>query len=194
MQTFTDKTVNSSTTTQPFLLVSNVAKEYPSPEGVYTVLDGVKLQVNEGEFVCIIGHSGCGKSTLLNMVAGFSSPSRGQVLLQDKEVKEPGPDRMMVFQNYSLLPWKTAFENVYIGVNSVYPEKSQAEKVKIVEENLSLVGLTEAAQKKPPQLSGGMKQRVAIARALAIRPQVLILDEPFGAWMRSPKRNYRKNC
>jgi nitrate/nitrite transport system ATP-binding protein len=115
------------------------------------------------------------------MVAGFSSPSRGQVLLQDKEVKEPGPDRMMVFQNYSLLPWKTAFENVYIGVNSVYPEKSQAEKVKIVEENLSLVGLTEAAQKKPPQLSGGMKQRVAIARALAIRPQVLILDEPFGA-------------
>jgi nitrate/nitrite transport system ATP-binding protein len=115
MQTFTDKTVNSSTTTQPFLLVSNVAKEYPSPEGVYTVLDGVELQVNEGEFVCIIGHSGCGKSTLLNMVAGFSSPSRGQVLLQDKEVKEPGPDRMMVFQNYSLLPWKTAFENVYRG-------------------------------------------------------------------------------
>ena len=181
MQTFTDKTVNSSTTTQPFLLVSNVAKEYPSPEGVYTVLDGVELQVNEGEFVCIIGHSGCGKSTLLNMVAGFSSPSRGQVLLQDKEVKEPGPDRMMVFQNYSLLPWKTAFENVYIGVNSVYPQKTQAEKVKIVEENLSLVGLTEAAQKKPPQLSGGMKQLVAIARALAIRPQVLILDEPFGA-------------
>lgn len=180
MQTFTDKTVNSSTTTQPFLLVSNVAKEYPSPEGVYTVLDGVELQVNEGEFVCIIGHSGCGKSTLLNMVAGFSSPSRGQVLLQDKEVKEPGPDRMMVFQNYSLLPWKTAFENVYIGVSSVYPQKSHAEKVKIVEENLSLVGLTEAAQKKPPQLSGGMKQRVAIARALAIRPQVLILDEPFG--------------
>ncbi len=181
MQTFTDKTVNSSTTTQPFLLVSNVAKEYPTQAGVYTVLDGVELQVNEGEFVCIIGHSGCGKSTLLNMVAGFSSPSRGQVLLQDKEVKEPGPDRMMVFQNYSLLPWKTAFENVYIGVSSVYPEKSHAEKVKIVEENLSLVGLTEAAQKKPPQLSGGMKQRVAIARALAIRPQVLILDEPFGA-------------
>ncbi|MDJ0543971.1 MAG: nitrate ABC transporter ATP-binding protein, partial [Microcystis sp. M53601_WE4] len=181
MQTFTDKTVNSSTTTQPFLLVSNVAKEYPTQAGVYTVLDGVELQVNEGEFVCIIGHSGCGKSTLLNMVAGFSSPSRGQVLLQDKEVKEPGPDRMMVFQNYSLLPWKTAFENVYIGVNSVYPQKTQAEKVKIVEENLSLVGLTEAAQKKPPQLSGGMKQRVAIARALAIRPQVLILDEPFGA-------------
>jgi len=115
------------------------------------------------------------------MVAGFSSPSRGQVLLQDKEVKEPGPDRMMVFQNYSLLPWKTAFENVYIGVSSVYPQKSHAEKVRIVEENLSLVGLTEAAQKKPPQLSGGMKQRVAIARALAIRPQVLILDEPFGA-------------
>jgi nitrate ABC transporter ATP-binding subunit len=181
MQTFTDKTVNSTASPQPFLLVSNVAKEYPTQEGVYTVLDGVDLQVNEGEFVCIIGHSGCGKSTLLNMVAGFSSPSRGEVLLQDKAIKEPGPDRMMVFQNYSLLPWKTAFENVYIGVNSVYPEKSHADKVKIVEENLSLVGLTEAAAKKPAQLSGGMKQRVAIARALAIRPQLLILDEPFGA-------------
>jgi nitrate ABC transporter ATP-binding subunit len=181
MQTFTDSPVISTQNKQPFLLVSNVSKEYPTQEGIYTVLDGINLKIYEGEFVCIIGHSGCGKSTLLNMVAGFSTPSNGQILLQDRAIKEPGPDRMMVFQNYSLLPWKTAFENVYIAVNSVYPDKSHADKVKIVEEHLAMVGLTDAAGKKPSQLSGGMKQRVAIARALAIRPQVLILDEPFGA-------------
>ncbi|MEG3439159.1 nitrate ABC transporter ATP-binding protein [Pannus brasiliensis CCIBt3594] len=181
MQTFPSAVVNSSENQSPFLLVSDIVKEYPTQDGVYTVLDGVDLQVSEGEFVCIIGHSGCGKSTLLNMVAGFSRPTRGEILLQNQEITAPGPDRMMVFQNYSLLPWKTAFENVYIAVNSVYPDKSHADKVKIVEEHLSMVGLTEAANKKPAQLSGGMKQRVAIARALAIRPQVLILDEPFGA-------------
>jgi nitrate ABC transporter ATP-binding subunit len=181
MQTITNAPVNSLEHKPPFLLVSDVSKEYPTQDGVYTVLDGVDLQVKEGEFVCIIGHSGCGKSTLLNMVAGFSAPSHGQITLQEKAITEPGPDRMMVFQNYSLLPWKTAFENVYIAVNSVYPEKTHADKIKIVEEHLAMVGLTEAAAKKPAQLSGGMKQRVAIARALAIRPQVLILDEPFGA-------------
>jgi nitrate ABC transporter ATP-binding subunit len=181
MQTITNAPVNSLEHKPPFLLVSDVSKEYPTQDGVYTVLDGVDLQVTEGEFVCIIGHSGCGKSTLLNMVAGFSAPSHGKITLQEKAITEPGPDRMMVFQNYSLLPWKTAFENVYIAVNSVYPEKTYADKIKIVEEHLAMVGLTEAATKKPVQLSGGMKQRVAIARALAIRPQVLILDEPFGA-------------
>jgi nitrate/nitrite transport system ATP-binding protein len=181
MQTIPNAPVNSLEQKPPFLLVSDVAKEYPTADGVYTVLDGVNLTVREGEFVCIIGHSGCGKSTLLNMVAGFSTPTRGEVALQDKPITAPGPDRMMVFQNYSLLPWKTAFENVYIAVNSVYPEKPRAEKVKMVEEHLAMVGLTEAADKKPAQLSGGMKQRVAIARALVIRPQVLILDEPFGA-------------
>ncbi len=166
---------------QPFLTIDQVSKVYPTPNGSYTVLEGVDLTVCEREFVCIIGHSGCGKSTLLNMVAGFNHPTTGTVKLQNQAISEPGPDRMMVFQNYSLLPWKTAFENVYIGVNSVYPEKPKAEKIALVEEHLAMVGLSEAAQKKPYQLSGGMKQRVAIARALAIRPQVLILDEPFGA-------------
>ncbi len=165
----------------PFLTIKDVSKIYATPNGDYTVLDGVDLTVHEGEFVCVIGHSGCGKSTLLNMVSGFNTPSSGQVKLQDQEITEPGPDRMMVFQNYCLLPWKTAFDNVYIAVNSVYPNKSKEEKTTIVNEHLAMVGLTEAAQKKPAQLSGGMKQRVAIARALAIRPQVLILDEPFGA-------------
>jgi nitrate ABC transporter ATP-binding subunit len=170
-----------STQHKPFLIVENVSKVYPTPNGPFTVLEGIDLTVNEGEFVCVIGHSGCGKSTLLDMVSGFRKPTTGEVRLQGKRITRPGPDRMVVFQNYSLLPWKTAFENVYLGVHSVYPEKSRAEKVAITRENLALVGLEEAANKKPGQLSGGMKQRVSIARALAICPQVLILDEPFGA-------------
>ncbi|MBD2211655.1 ATP-binding cassette domain-containing protein [Nostoc linckia FACHB-104] len=164
-----------------FLVIEGVSKIYPTPEGPYTVLDGVDLKVREGEFVCIIGHSGCGKSTLLNMVAGFNTPSEGIVLLQDQPITEPGPDRMMVFQNYCLLPWLSVFDNVYLAIDSVFPKKSQAEKRAIAREHLAMVGLTEAADKKPSQISGGMKQRVAIARALSIRPQVLILDEPFGA-------------
>jgi bicarbonate transport system ATP-binding protein/nitrate/nitrite transport system ATP-binding protein len=164
-----------------FLVIEGVSKIYPTSEGPYTVLDGVDLKVREGEFVCIIGHSGCGKSTLLNMISGFNTPTDGVVLLQDQPITEPGPDRMMVFQNYCLLPWLNVFENVYLAVDSVFPKKTQAEKRAIVKEHLAMVGLTEAADKKPSQISGGMKQRVAIARALSIRPQVLILDEPFGA-------------
>ncbi|ABA24141.1 Nitrate transport ATP-binding subunits C and D [Trichormus variabilis ATCC 29413] len=167
--------------TDNFLVVEGVSKIYPTPEGPYTVLDGIDLKVREGEFVCLIGHSGCGKSTLLNMISGFNTPSEGVVLLQDKPITEPGPDRMMVFQNYCLLPWLSVFENVYLAVDAVFPHKPQAEKRAIVREHLAMVGLTEAAEKKPSQISGGMKQRVAIARALSIRPQVLILDEPFGA-------------
>ncbi|BAB72569.1 nitrate ABC transporter ATP-binding protein [Anabaena sp. FACHB-709] len=167
--------------TDNFLVVEGVSKIYPTPEGPYTVLDGIDLKVREGEFVCLIGHSGCGKSTLLNMISGFNTPSEGVVLLQDKPITEPGPDRMMVFQNYCLLPWLNVFENVYLAVDAVFPNKPQAEKRAIVREHLAMVGLTEAAEKKPSQISGGMKQRVAIARALSIRPQVLILDEPFGA-------------
>ncbi len=165
----------------PFLEIEGVSKVYQTPTGPYTVLDGVNLTVHEGEFICLIGHSGCGKSTLLNMVAGFSQPTDGEVRLQGKQVSEPGPDRMMVFQNYALLPWLTAYENVYLGVDSVYPNKPNGEKKAIVQHHLEMVGLTDAADKKPSQLSGGMKQRVAIARALSIRPEVLILDEPFGA-------------
>jgi nitrate/nitrite transport system ATP-binding protein len=168
-------------TGEPFLVVDEVSKVYPTPKGPYTVLEGVNLKVYEGEFVCLIGHSGCGKSTLLNMVAGFSQPTDGLVTLQGKRITEPGPDRMMVFQNYALLPWLTAYENVYLGVDSVYPNKSESEKKNIVREHLDMVGLMDAANKKPSQISGGMKQRVAIARALAIRPEILILDEPFGA-------------
>jgi nitrate/nitrite transport system ATP-binding protein len=164
-----------------FLVIEGVSKIYPTPEGPYTVLDGIDLKVREGEFVCIIGHSGCGKSTLLNMISGFNTPTDGVVLLQDQPITEPGPDRMMVFQNYCLLPWLNVFENVYLAVDSVFPKKTQAEKRAIAREHLAMVGLTEAADKKPSQISGGMKQRVAIARALSIRPQVLILDEPFGA-------------
>jgi bicarbonate transport system ATP-binding protein len=115
------------------------------------------------------------------MVSGFAFPTDGEVRLQGKSITKPGPDRMVVFQNYALLPWRTAFENVYLAVHAVHPNKSQAEKRAIVREHLAMVGLSEAADKKPPQLSGGMRQRVSIARALAIRPKVLILDEPFGA-------------
>jgi nitrate ABC transporter ATP-binding subunit len=182
MQTLTNPiAVNSRTADQPFLLIEEVSKVYPTKKGDYTVLEGVNLSVKEGEFVCVIGHSGCGKSTLLDMVSGFNTPTSGEVLLNGKAITKPGPDRMVVFQNYCLLPWKTAFENVYLAVNAVYPDKSKEEKISITNDNIKLVGLEEAANKKPGQLSGGMKQRVSIARALSIRPEILILDEPFGA-------------
>jgi nitrate ABC transporter ATP-binding subunit len=171
-------------TQSPFLIVDNISKVYPplSKDGdPYTVLEGVNLTVQQGEFICVIGHSGCGKSTLLNMVSGFSKPSTGEVRLKGLPIGKPGPDRMVVFQGYALLPWLTVFENVYLAVNAVYPEKSQAEKSQVVKEHLAMVGLGDAMEKKPPEISGGMKQRVAIARALSIRPEVLILDEPFGA-------------
>ena len=170
-----------SQTSTAFLSIENVSKVYNTAKGPYPVLDGVNLQVAEGEFICIIGHSGCGKSTLLNMVSGFNQPTEGTVKLKNETITQPGPDRMMVFQNYCLLPWKSAYENVQLAVNSVYPQKSKEEKTELIQHYLEMVGLTEAAQKKPHQLSGGMKQRVAIARALAISPEVLILDEPFGA-------------
>lgn len=169
-------------TQPPFLIVDNVSKIYNLPKGgTYTVLENVNLKIEKGEFICLIGHSGCGKTTLLNMISGFAKPSIGEVRLQGETIDSPGPDRMVVFQGYALLPWLTVFENVYLGVNAVHPEKSKAEKSQIVKEHLAMVGLADAAEKKPPQISGGMKQRVAIARALAIRPEVLILDEPFGA-------------
>ncbi|MDX2232539.1 MAG: nitrate ABC transporter ATP-binding protein [Leptolyngbyaceae cyanobacterium bins.349] len=182
MQTLTTPQLSTSAPVQSaFLEVENISKVYPTPQGEYTVLDGVNLSIQEGEFVCVIGHSGCGKSTLLNMVAGFVQPSSGEVRLNGKTITRPGPDRMVVFQNYSLLPWKTAFENIYLAVNAVYPDKSKKEKIDVVRAHLAMVGLEDAAHKKPKQLSGGMKQRVSIARALSIYPDILILDEPFGA-------------
>lgn len=164
-----------------FLDIRGVSKVYETAKGPFTVLKDIDLSVNEGEFICLIGHSGCGKTTLLNMVSGFSAPSSGSVRLRNKPISEPGPDRMVVFQGYALLPWLSAFENIYLAVDAVHPKFTKAEKIARVRENLALVGLTLAADKKPDQLSGGMKQRVAIARALSIRPEVLILDEPFGA-------------
>ncbi|MBE9167786.1 ATP-binding cassette domain-containing protein [Pleurocapsales cyanobacterium LEGE 06147] len=171
----------SPTTSTAFLEFDSVSKVYPTAMGSYTVLEDINLIIEEGEFICIIGHSGCGKSTLLSMVSGLTKPTTGEIRLKNQLITQPGPERMVIFQNYSLLPWKTAYENVYLAVEQVYKHKSRQEKKEIVLEHLELVGLTEAANKKPAQLSGGMKQRVAIARALAIRPEVLIMDEPFGA-------------
>jgi bicarbonate transport system ATP-binding protein/nitrate/nitrite transport system ATP-binding protein len=171
----------SSPTSADFLEFDGVAKIYPTAKGSYTVLEDVNFSVKEGEFICVIGHSGCGKSTLLSMVSGLNKPSMGEIRLRNQPITKPGPERMVIFQNYSLLPWKTAYENVYLAVEQVYKHKSRHEKKEITLEHLELVGLSEAANKKPAQLSGGMKQRVAIARALATRPEVLIMDEPFGA-------------
>ncbi|WP_164920966.1 nitrate ABC transporter ATP-binding protein [Thermosynechococcus vestitus] len=167
--------------TESFLRLEQVSKVYPTRNGPFTVLTDITLDVQAGEFICVIGHSGCGKTTLLNMISGFVRPTTGEVRLKGQPIKEPGPDRMVVFQNYALLPWLTAAENVYLAVDAVWPEKSRPQKMAIVREHLAMVGLAEAANKYPAQLSGGMKQRVAIARALAIRPEILILDEPFGA-------------
>jgi nitrate ABC transporter ATP-binding subunit len=180
MQTVPSSPV-ASALVAPFLEIDQVSKVYATPNGPFTVLENVELTVAEGEFVCVIGHSGCGKSTLLDTISGFGQPTTGEVRLQGKPITRPGPDRMVVFQNYSLLPWKTAFENIYLAVHAVYPEKPKAEKREIVRQHLAMVGLEDAADKKPHQLSGGMKQRVSIARALSIYPQMLILDEPFGA-------------
>ena len=167
--------------TAPLLRFEQLGKVYPTPAGPYPVLENINFDVNQGEFVCVIGHSGCGKSTLLNMVSGFATPTSGQVLLNGKPIEKPGPDRMVVFQGYALLPWMSAYYNVYLGIDSVKPNLPEHEKREIAMEHLEMVGLAAAAEKKITQISGGMKQRVAIARALAIRPDVLILDEPFGA-------------
>ncbi|MEI6829345.1 MAG: nitrate ABC transporter ATP-binding protein [Synechococcaceae cyanobacterium ELA445] len=166
---------------EAFLRFEGVTKVYPTAKGPYPVLDPINMGVNQGEFMCVIGHSGCGKSTLLNLVSGFATPTEGRVVLHGNTITKPGPDRMVVFQGYALLPWFTAYQNVYLAIDSVKPNLPEREKREITREHLAMVGLTEAADKKILQLSGGMKQRVAIARALAIRPEVLILDEPFGA-------------
>lgn len=165
-----------------FLEVDHVDKVFPLANGGrYIALKNINLELKQGEFVCLLGHSGCGKSTLLNIVAGLDKPTQGGIILENKQVKEPGPDRMVVFQNYSLLPWKTVRQNIALAVNQVYGKKSAQERSAIVEEHIDMVNLRQAADKRPSELSGGMKQRVAIARALAIRPKLLLLDEPFGA-------------
>ncbi|MFQ3618947.1 MAG: nitrate ABC transporter ATP-binding protein [Cyanobacteriota bacterium] len=165
-----------------FVAVDQVEKVFSlSGGGQYVALKGIDLEIRKGEFVSLIGHSGCGKSTLLNMIAGLDLPTDGVVTLEGQRVSRPGPDRMVVFQNYSLLPWLTVRENVALAVDEVLTDLPKAERREIVEQHINLVGLQHAADKPPAQLSGGMKQRVAIARALAIRPKLLLLDEPFGA-------------
>ena len=163
------------------LEISYVSKIFETKRGPYHALKDVRLKVNPGEFVSLIGHSGCGKSTLLSIVAGLIPSSTGGVILEGKEIDGPGPDRGVVFQNHALLPWLSAHENVALAVDAVFPELTQAERRGRAEHFLEMVGLKEAMHKRPSELSGGMKQRVGIARALAMRPKVLLLDEPFGA-------------
>src|SRR4051812_13559627 len=164
-----------------FVDISGVHKLFGSGKSRYHALAGVDLRIAKGEFVSIIGHSGCGKSTLLNLVAGVYLPTTGSVAVNGKEVTEPGLDRAVVFQSHSLLPWLTVLENVQVAVDSVYPEKSKEFRLEEARKYVEMVHLTAHAGKKPGQLSGGMKQRVGIARAFAADPQVLLLDEPFGA-------------
>ncbi len=166
---------------QPYLEFSDVTKVFPTPKGDFVAVEGVNLRVQEGEFISIMGHSGCGKSTLLNMVAGMSRCSRGGISLKGREIVAPGPDRMVVFQNYSLLPWMTVFDNIHLAVKTCRKELNRAEKKAEVEKYIELVGLSHASGRLPRELSGGMQQRASIARALAVHPQVLLLDEPFGA-------------
>jgi nitrate ABC transporter ATP-binding subunit len=161
--------------------IENVTVSFKSSQGLYTAIEDISLTVKKGEIVSLIGHSGCGKSTLMNTISGMVIPTGGQVIANGREVKSPGPDRGIVFQNYSLLPWLTVFQNIYEAVDSALKGKSVSEKKEIVEENLKMVNLWEHKHKLPGHLSGGMKQRVAIARAFAINPSILLLDEPFGA-------------
>ncbi len=155
---------------------------FPTPNGPFTALKGINLKIEDGEFVSLIGHSGCGKSTVLNVVAGLYEASRGGVILNGKEVNQPGPERAVVFQNHSLLPWLSAYQNVELAVKQVFANtKSKAEIKEWIEHNLKLVHMDHAMDKRPDEISGGMKQRVGIARALAMEPEVLLMDEPFGA-------------
>lgn len=164
------------------LNIDHISMEFPTPTGPFVALDNVDLVIEKGEFVSLIGHSGCGKSTVLNVVAGLYQATTGGVILDGKEVNEPGPDRAVIFQNHSLLPWLTAYQNVELAVKQVFGKsKSKAEIKQWIEHNLHLVHMDHAMHKRPGEISGGMKQRVGIARALAMQPKVLLMDEPFGA-------------
>src|SRR6187549_2466669 len=166
----------------PYLKLDHIDKVFTRGNASTEVLKEINLTINKGEYVSIIGHSGCGKSTLLNIVAGLTTTTMGCVLLEGREVNAPGPDRAVVFQNHSLLPWLTVRENVGLAVDKVFSgRKSRAERREWIEYNLSLVRMNAAADKRPSEISGGMKQRVGIARALAMEPKILLLDEPFGA-------------
>ncbi|NEW93495.1 ABC transporter ATP-binding protein [Rhodopseudomonas sp. BR0M22] len=167
---------------QPYLKLDYIGKTFTRGAVTTEVLKDVCLDIARGDYVSIIGHSGCGKSTLLNIVAGLTRATVGGVLLENREVNSPGPDRAVVFQNHSLLPWLTVYQNVQLGVDKVFAKtKSRAERHDWTMHNLNLVQMAHAKDKRPSEISGGMKQRVGIARALAMEPKVLLLDEPFGA-------------
>lgn len=166
--------------TPTMLEVKDVKKAYPTPKGDFVVLEHLDFKVGKGEFITVIGHSGCGKSTLLSMVAGLNDITAGQILLDGAPVNGPGPDRGVVFQSPSLFPWMTALENVMLGVKQVFPHGSKKEREDICKYYLDKVGLSQAFHKKASELSQGMCQRVGIARAFALRPKMLLLDEPFG--------------
>lgn len=164
------------------LELTNVGIDFPTDKGLFRALQNVNLKIAKGEFVSLIGHSGCGKSTVLNIVAGLHQATAGGIILDGREVNEPGPERAVVFQNHSLLPWLTCYENVELAVRQVFRrQKTRAEMRDWIEHNLALVHMTHARDKRPGEISGGMKQRIGIARALAMQPKVLLMDEPFGA-------------
>jgi nitrate/nitrite transport system ATP-binding protein len=165
-----------------YIEIQGVEQRFRTAKGSFLALRDINLQVAKGEFITLIGHSGCGKSTLLNLIAGLSTPTQGALLCAHREIKGPGPERAVVFQNHSLLPWLTCHENVYLAVERVFaPTEGKAQLRARTEAALALVGLAAAAQKRPGEISGGMKQRVGIARALSMEPKVLLMDEPFGA-------------
>lgn len=165
-----------------YIEIQGVEQTFKTKKGTFPALRGINLTVAKGEFVTLIGHSGCGKSTLLNLIAGLTVPTEGVLLCADREIAGPGPERAVVFQNHSLLPWLTCFENVYLAVERVFSATETKAQLKArTDAALAMVGLTPAAQKRPGEISGGMKQRVGIARALSMEPKVLLMDEPFGA-------------
>jgi len=165
-----------------YLHIDHVTMNFPTKEGEFCALDDVNFSINQGEYISIIGHSGCGKSTVLNIVAGLLKASKGGVVLENKEINGPGPERAVVFQNHSLMPWLSVYENVALAVRRVFRgKKSKAEMKDWIVHNLNLVHMGHAMDKLPSEISGGMKQRVGIARALAMQPKVLLMDEPFGA-------------
>ncbi|QNP47334.1 ABC transporter ATP-binding protein [Diaphorobacter aerolatus] len=165
-----------------YIDVQHVEQTFRTSKGVFPALKDINLRVVRGEFVSLIGHSGCGKSTLLNLIAGLTTPTNGVLMCAGREIKGPGPERAVVFQNHSLLPWLTCWDNVHLAVERVFGRSvSKAQLAERTDAALALVGLTHAAHKRPGEISGGMKQRVGIARALSMEPQVLLMDEPFGA-------------